>query len=139
MVKSASFSPIPGSPARTPGTFIISASPRIPSLPDKWPEVSSIQCRSSGFGGCSRDAGGEQVPDIGCRTFPFGEHEFKTCGPGHVGDLVRICHNGRCPVECDQPGIFPGGQERALDVHMGIDKAGNNVLSPEKSYTVFPS
>ena len=97
--------------------------------PDKWPEVGSIQYCSAGFGGGGRDAGGEQVPDIDGGTFPSFEHEFESCSPGHVGDLVRICHNGRCPVECDQPGIFPGGQERALDVHVGIDKAGDNVLS----------
>ena len=46
-------------------------------------------------------------------------------GAEHVRDLVRVGHDGRRPEREDQPRELVDEELRRLEVHVGVDEAGD--------------
>jgi hypothetical protein len=115
--------------AKTPGTFIISPRPAIPFAPGKFCEIPGVEGRTANIERCCGHAGRHHVPEIDGSPGTLGKHEADPSLSGNVCDLVGI-RNDRCrPVKSNEPGVFFRGKKRALDMNVGIDKAGSEIRS----------
>ena len=74
-------------------------------------------------------AGGEHEAHVDGKILRRLQHILNTVGAHNVGDLVRVGDHGRGAVRDDSVGKFLGRDERALQVDVRVDKAGQHELA----------
>ncbi len=74
-------------------------------------------------------AGGQHKPHVHRKPFRGLEHEFNAVGAHHVGDLMGVGDNGSGSVGQDRPGKLTGRHQRAFQMNMGVQKAGQDNLA----------
>ena len=123
---SASFSSSCGSPAITPGKFIISASPitrRRRSSASRSPAVSARRGDSNCEAGHAR---GRHEPDVERDPAADVEQPVDAVGAEHVRDLVRVGDDRGRPERQHEPRELVDEELRRLEVHVGVDEAGDD-------------
>ena len=121
--RAPSFASSCGSPAMTPGKFIISASPITRRRRSRASRSPVGQLPSRRLEPRGRHARGGHEPDVERDPSADVEQPVDAVGPEHVRDLVRVGDDGGRPERQHEPGEFVDEELRRLEVHVRVDEA----------------